>query len=101
MQALFEHSFRWVRGDALHTSLWSPPFFHPASGAAASTDTILGSAPLYWLPRFAGWMAACLALDFVAAYWLLSRSLPTTPSEVLAPAGASNAGFRPPLPATP
>jgi hypothetical protein len=85
---LFEHSYRWITDWPLHHSLWSPPVFYPALGVGAYTDTVIGTAPLYWVWRAASvapdvsyqlWMMACLSLNFLAAYVFLSRALRLAP----------------------
>ncbi len=77
---VLEHGFRWVTGAPGHRDFWSPPFFHPARNAAAYSDTLLGTAPLYWCWRICGfpadtsfqlWMLAVSSLNFLATYLLL------------------------------
>ena len=84
VQYLLEHTWRWLRRLPGHGSLWDQPMFHPAEGVGAYTDTMLGAAPPYWLfralgletgPAFQLWMMACLALNFLATYLLLTRGL--------------------------
>lgn len=74
---LLEHAFRWLRGDALHASVWSPPFFHPAREVLGYSDAMLGLAWLYAPWRAAGaspyaayalWLMALAALNFTAFY---------------------------------
>ena len=74
---LLEHAFRWLRGDALHASVWSPPFFHPAREVLGYSDAMLGLAWLYAPWRAAGvspyaaytlWLLVLAALNFGAFY---------------------------------
>jgi hypothetical protein len=57
-------------------SFWDPPFFFPVKNTGAFSETLLGSAPLYWLPRAVGltphaafvvWLIAIL----IANYWIV------------------------------
>lgn len=84
IQYLLEHSWRFVERQPLHAALWDRPFFHPASGAGAYTDTMLGAVAPYGLFRVLGWapgaafqlwMMTCLSLAFLATYLLLGRGL--------------------------
>jgi hypothetical protein len=85
---LFEHTYRWVGGDPLHAAFWSPPVFHPIEGVGAYTDTVVGTAPLYWAARWLGaspgvafqlWMMLALSLAFVVGFVFLRRSLGVGP----------------------
>ena len=78
---VLEHSYRWLRGDPAHASLWNMPIFFPAPRALLYSDTLLGAAPIFWLFRVLGaapdtafqlWMLAVSVLTF-AACWLLLR----------------------------
>ncbi len=80
-QFVLEHEYLWLRGHPGHAALWDPPVYHPARGTLAYAESMLGVAPLYWLPRLAGlspatayqlWLLALPALSFAAA-WLLFR----------------------------
>jgi hypothetical protein len=80
---LLEHGYLWLRGHPLHRDLWSPPFFYPAKGVLAYSDTLLGAAPLYWSLRLAQispdtafqlWLMACFAINDLAFYILLRRA---------------------------
>lgn len=84
VQYVLEHSWRWLAGHPGHEAFWSPPVFYPAANVGAYTDTLVGSAPVYWLlralsleagPAYQLWMMACLSLDFLAAWLLLRRAL--------------------------
>ena len=81
---ILEHGYRWVRGDAFHSSLWDPPFFYPEKNILAYSDTLLGVAPVYWVLRatgltetssFQGWAMLIAFLNFGAAYWLFRKGL--------------------------
>jgi hypothetical protein len=80
---LLEHGYLWLRGHALHRDLWSPPFFYPAKGVLAYSDTLLGAAPLYWSLRlalippdtaFQLWVIACFAINDLAFYIFLRKA---------------------------
>lgn len=88
---LLEHAYQWAVGNPLHRDVWSPPFFFPAKGTLAYSDTLLSAAPIYWPFRLAGfaadtafqlWLMTCLALDFVLFFLLLRTafSMPPWPS---------------------
>ena len=77
---LLEHSYRWITGYPSHRLFWDIPMFYPARNVAAYSDTLLSSAPLYWLWRVAGfwpytafqvWMLSVSALNYLSGYWLL------------------------------
>jgi len=51
---LLEHTFRWVQGGLQSERLWNPAYFYPAKNLYAYSETFLGIAPLYWLPRLFG-----------------------------------------------
>ena len=77
-----EHGYRWFRQIPLHEDFWRPPIFYPYPNASAFTDTMLGFAPLYWLPRLLGaapdtalqwWMLIVYGLNCGAAYALLRK----------------------------
>lgn len=74
---LLEHAFRWMRGDALHAAVWSPPFFYPARHVLGYSDAMLGLSWLYapWralgaspYTAYALWLMALAALNFAAFY---------------------------------
>ena len=76
---ILEHGYRWVRGDAFHSSLWDPPFFYPEKNVLAYSDTLFGVAPVYWVLRATGlaetssfqlWAMLVVFLNFAASYWL-------------------------------
>ena len=77
-----EHGYRWFRQITPHEDFWRPPIFYPYPNASAYTDTMLGFAPLYWVPRLLGaapdtalqwWMLIVYGLNFASAYALLRR----------------------------
>jgi hypothetical protein len=79
-----EHDYRWLTGDKLHRSLWSPPIFYPQHDTAVYTDLMLGALPPYALWRMLGidpltafqlWIVTVSALNFLSAYWLLRHVL--------------------------
>lgn len=79
---ILEHEYRWLIRRAGHERLWSPPVFHPAPNTLAYSETLLGAAPLYWVPRLAGfapdtayqlWLLAVSCLNYLAAFALLRR----------------------------
>lgn len=71
---LLEHTFRAMFDSGYKPSLLSPPFFHPAPLVLGYSETLLGTAPLYWglrivLPphqAYPVWMIALHGLNFVA-----------------------------------
>src|SRR5690242_14774984 len=46
-----EHSYRWAFDRDYPFTFWSPGFFYPVPHAFAFSETIVGTAPLYWLLR--------------------------------------------------
>lgn len=77
-----EHSFRWLSRSPTHESLWDLPVFHPAPNTFAYSETLLGTAPLYWLWRLTGlapdsafqmWMLTAASFNFLAAYLMMRR----------------------------
>lgn len=79
---ILEHSWRWLVGEELNASFWSPPAFYPQEGVGGYSDTLVGAAPFYWVWRWAGigpgvalqlWMMVALSLDYWAAHLFLSR----------------------------
>ena len=81
---LLEHFWQWLRGAALHGSLWSPPFFYPAPDVLAYSEPLFGSALPYLAARALGaapvaayvaWEAALLAFGLIAAVWAFRRAL--------------------------
>jgi hypothetical protein len=85
---VLEHGYRWISGSPAHASLWNPPFFYPASNMLAYSDTMLGSAPFYWVwrvlgigadPSFLLWLMTLLVLGYVLFLLLLKRSFGLRP----------------------
>lgn len=81
---MLEHSYRWLRGDTLHTSFWDPPFFYPEKNVAAYSDILIGVAPYYWIWRSIGsdpgtayqlWLITIIGLNYGALYVLLRHAL--------------------------
>jgi hypothetical protein len=81
---LNEHTWLWLTGEPLHAAFWSPPIMYPAEGVGPYTDTVLGSAPLYWAFRAVGiaeaqsmllWLVGASVLNFWAAFLFLTRVL--------------------------
>ena len=75
-----EHEWRWVSGEPVHRSLWSPPIFFPKRETAAYTDLFLGVFPPYAAWRLLGagaqtafqlWMLTMSTLNYAAAYLVL------------------------------
>jgi len=88
VEYVLEHGWRWLTGAPLHGAFWSPPVFHPARNVGAYTDTLVGSAPLYWVWRALGvetgaafqlWIMACLSASFGAAHLFFRRCAGFTP----------------------
>src|SRR3954463_15640339 len=48
---VLEHSWLWLTKADYAGTLWSPPFFAPTPLTLAYSETLLGTAPLYWLLR--------------------------------------------------
>jgi len=80
LQYHLEHEWRWVSGEPVHRSLWSPPIFFPKRETAAYTDLFLGVFPPYAAWRLLGagaqtafqlWMLTMSTLNYAAAYLVL------------------------------
>ena len=76
-----EHGYRWLRQISPHEDFWAAPIFYPYERSSAFTDTVLGFAPIYWIPRILGaapdtalqwWIVSVYILNFFASY-LLAR----------------------------
>jgi hypothetical protein len=81
---ILEHSWLWVARAPHHEAFWSPPVFYPAKNVGAYSDTLVGTGPVYWSFRLAGfpageafqlWMMACLSLAYLFAYLFFRRAL--------------------------
>jgi hypothetical protein len=79
---LLEHDYRWLRGDALHRDLWSPPIFYPAANAGAYSDILLSAVPFYACWRVFGvgpdtsfqlFMLTVASLNYWSMYLFLTR----------------------------
>jgi hypothetical protein len=70
----FEHTYRWAFDRDYPFSFWSPGFFYPTPHTFTYSETLVGTAPLYWLFRFGFsesvscqlWILATYALNYVA-----------------------------------
>ena len=85
---ILEHGYRWLLGAPGHERFWSPPVFFPAVNTAASSDLLLGVAPLYWPWRGMGfapgtafqlWMLTVATLNYASAFVLFSRGFRCRP----------------------
>src|SRR5262245_27062093 len=47
----FEHSYRWAFDRDYPYTLWSPPYFYPTPYTFTYSESLLGTAPIYWLLR--------------------------------------------------
>jgi hypothetical protein len=83
---MLEHGYRWITG-AGQGSFWDAPMFFPHANAAAYSDVLLGTAPIYWLWRVVGfwpdtafqlWQVATCLLNFAAFYVFLRRDFALT-----------------------
>jgi len=85
LNALFlEHSYRHLQGDPWHRALWSPKWaFFPHKNVLAYSDNLLGTLPLYIIPRLVGFRemaalntwAVVLSVANFASMALLLRGL--------------------------
>ena len=82
VQWFLEHNWRWVIQDPQHRQFFDPPMFFPAPNTLAYSETMLGSAPAYFVWRALGfasdtsfqlWQLTVSALNF-AATMLFFRS---------------------------
>jgi hypothetical protein len=55
----FEHSYRWAFDRDYPYTLWSPPYFYPTPYTFTYSETLLGTAPIYWLLR--AWFSETVA----------------------------------------
>ncbi len=81
---VLEHGYQWVLGSPAHADFWNAPIFFPILNATAFSDTLLGSAPLYWLFRFTGaipetsfqfWQLGVTILNFVVCMCLFRHAM--------------------------
>ena len=79
-----EHSYRFLRGETLHKSLWDSPMFYPEKLVALRSDLLIGSGGAYYLGRLAGldeykafylWTLVILSLNYLLVYILLRKGL--------------------------
>lgn len=69
-----EHTYRWAFDPNYPFSFWSPGYFYPTPNTFTYSETLIGTAPLYWLLRagltetVAGqvWVILTCAFNFVA-----------------------------------
>jgi len=69
-----EHTYRWAFDADYPYSFWSPGFFYPTPDTFTYSETLIGTAPLYWLLRAAFsetvacqlWIMMTYALNFLA-----------------------------------
>src|SRR5262245_39641757 len=69
-----EHSYRWAFDRGYPFSLWSPGFYYPTPYVFTYSETLIGTAPLYWLLRVGFsetvacqlWIMITYALNFAA-----------------------------------
>jgi hypothetical protein len=70
----FEHTYRWAFDPDYPFAYWSPGFFHPTPYTFTYSETLTGTAPLYWLLRVwfsesvacQVWVLITYALNFVS-----------------------------------
>jgi hypothetical protein len=55
----WEHSYRWAFDRDYPYDLWSPPYFYPTPYTLTYSETVLGTAPIYWL--FRTWFSETVA----------------------------------------
>ncbi|HSZ59265.1 MAG TPA: hypothetical protein VK797_26725 [Tepidisphaeraceae bacterium] len=81
---LLEHSYRWLRHEPGHESLWDPAFCFPAGDMLAHSDVMISFAPAYWFWRVRGfeadtsfqlWMVTVAVANFLAGYALLRHGI--------------------------
>lgn len=81
---LLEHNWRWLVRDPAHLHYFDPPMFHPAANTLAYSESLLGSAPAYFLWRALGfetdtsyqlWHLTVSTLNFAAMLLFLRRGL--------------------------
>ncbi len=69
-----EHTYLWAFGRDYPHSFWSPAFFAPTPNTLAYSETLIGTAPIYWLLRSAFsesvsgqlWIMFALALNYIS-----------------------------------
>lgn len=74
--SFFEHSYRWASDRDYPYDLWSPPYFYPTPNTFTYSETLLGTAPVYWLLRV--WFSETVAcqlwviLTYALNYWAMA-----------------------------
>ena len=71
---LLEHSWLVLAEPSYAGTFTKPPFYHPEPGVWWYSETLIGTAPVYWALRavtdyqlaYSWWMIACSALNFVS-----------------------------------
>jgi hypothetical protein len=72
---VLEHTWLWLKG--VHASLFNLPIYFPHPNVYAFSDFLMGTAPFYWLARFAGlesllslqvWTLACASFNYLLFY---------------------------------
>jgi hypothetical protein len=70
-----EHTYRWAFDGHYPYSFWSPGFYYPTPDTFTYSETLVGTAPIYWLLRGIGfsetvacqlWMIVTYVLNFAA-----------------------------------
>ena len=70
-----EHTYRWAFDGSYRFSFWSPGYFFPTPYTFTYSETLIGTAPMYWLLRGVGcsesvacqlWIILSYAFDFIA-----------------------------------
>lgn len=60
-----EHSYHWAFDRDYRFSLWSPGFYYPTPYTFTYSETLLGTAPLYWLLR------TCFSETVACQFWII------------------------------
>ncbi len=70
-----EHTYRWAFDSGYPFSFWSPGYFYPTPFTFTYSETLVGTAPLYWLLRAIGcselvacqvWVILTYTFNFIA-----------------------------------
>jgi hypothetical protein len=61
----FEHTYRWAFDRDYPFPFWSPGFFYPTEHTFTYSETLVGTAPLYWLLR------VCFSESVSCQLWIL------------------------------
>ncbi len=82
MTYIFEHSYRWLLQNPLHSNFWDMPIFYPAKNVSAYSDILFGVVPIYWFFRAMQflpdtsvqlWMITVALMNFFAAFYFLKK----------------------------